>query len=98
MPWLPEPEAGAPLWEGTLELVPEDAVRTHSEQEGEFDPRALPHAEVRPTETWPLTELYPPASMPPELRARLDEADFYLVRLRFSFRPTKDEVVIKWAR
>jgi hypothetical protein len=98
MPWLPEPETGAPLWEGALELVPEDVVRARREHPQQFDPRAMPHAEIRRAETWPLREVYPPAEMPPEMRARLNEAEFYMVRLRLSFRPTKDEVEIKWAR
>jgi hypothetical protein len=99
LPWLPEPDAGEPpLWEGPLELLPEDTVRERREPEHGFDPRSMPHAEIRRAESWPLTELYPPDSMPPEMRTRLDEAEFYVVRLRVSFRPTKDEVVIKWAR
>src|SRR4051812_40723060 len=98
MPWLPEPDAGAPLWEGALELVPDDLVRARREEPERFDPRAMPHAEIRRPETWPLTEVYPPAQMPREMQARLDEAEFYMVRLRLSFRPTKDEVEIKWAR
>ena len=100
MPWLPEPVTGAPLWEGALELLPNDVVRAATERRGEseFDPRSLPHAEIRRAETWPLTQIYPPAAMPPEMRTCLDEAEFYLVRLRLSFRPTKDEVVLKWAR
>src|SRR3954464_1289436 len=98
MPWLPEPDPGAPLWKGALELIPEAAGRARREQPEQFDPRAMPHAEIRRAETWPLTELYPPAEMPPQMRARLDDAEFYMVRLRLSFRPTKGEVEIKWAR
>ena len=98
MPWLPSPDPEPQLWEGPLEALQEDQVRSPNEEIDGFDARSLPHAAIGPPETWPFTELYPPAAMPPELRALIDEADFYLVRLRFSFRPTKDDVVIKWAR
>jgi hypothetical protein len=36
--------------------------------------------------------------MPPALRVKLDEADFYLVRLACSFRPRQNQTEIEWAR
>ena len=36
--------------------------------------------------------------MPHSLKAKLDEADFYLARLVCSFRPRKDESQVEWAR
>lgn len=60
--------------------------------------RDLPIASIGQPEVWTLPEVYPPDRMPHPLRAKLDEADFYLVRLACSFRPLKDEKQVEWAR
>jgi hypothetical protein len=99
MPWLGEPAQDAELWSGPLELLPQGTVRDAPDGEPtDFDPRDLPEVAIRQPETWPLTEQYPLAAMPPQMRARANETDFYIVRLSFSMRPTKDEVEITWAR
>jgi hypothetical protein len=60
--------------------------------------RDLPIATIGRPEVWALTEVYPPDKMPHPLKAKLDEADFYLARLSCSFRPRKDESQVEWAR
>jgi hypothetical protein len=99
MPWLTDREAGADLWLGRLEPVAEDVLREDQPADAEpFDPRDLPEVAIGPAETWRLTEAYPPPAMPAQLRALVEDDDFYVVRLRFSFRPTKGEVEVMWAR
>ena len=99
MPWLTEPEARDDLWSGRLEPVAQDLVRQERSAGGEpFDPSDLPEVAIGPAETWRLTDAYPRPAMPAQLQAVVDEDDFYLVRLRFSFRPTQGEVEITWAR
>lgn len=112
MPWLRDPVAAPPLWEGPLEPIPGETARSlppsDSEQglargptpdtEPVFDPRDLPVVQIGPPEPWPLLEVYPLSAMGPEARARIDAADYYLVRLLLSFRPLRDKVTIDWAR
>ena len=58
----------------------------------------LPIVSIGSPETWALTDLYPAEKMPPLLKAKLNEADFYLVRFSCSFRPQHGEKQIDWAR
>jgi hypothetical protein len=97
MPWLEDAEPETFLWEGQLEPMRIDATREEP-LEADLDPRDLPAVAVGRPETWPLDQLYPRSEMPATLAARVDVADFYLVRLHCTFRPTRDEVAIQWAR
>jgi hypothetical protein len=105
--WLKAPETiDHVLWEGALEPATGDAV----EQLGrEWDVRGvkgnahdavrdLPVVSIGRPQVWALPEVYPPDEMPHPLRARLDEADFYLVRFPCSFRPVRKESEVEWAR
>lgn len=105
--WLQVPETiENVLWEGPVEGATEEAVERVSREwsvrglEGDVrdDIRHLPVVSIGRPEVWPLTEVYPPEKMPATLRAKLEEADFYLARLACSFRPRRDDVEIEWAR
>jgi hypothetical protein len=60
--------------------------------------RDLPVLSIGQPVVWLLAQVYPLEKMPPVLRAKLQEADFYLVRLACSFRPKRDETQVEWAR
>jgi len=94
------------LWEGMLEPETEEAVertrgelRTRGEKiDLEDDIRNLPIVKISHPKVWPLPEVYSPDKMPDLLRAKLEEADFYLVRTMCSFRPTRETNRLSWAR
>jgi len=105
--WLQIPETMENiLWEGTLEPAAEEAVERmsrewadHGIKRNAHDAiRDLPVISVGQPETWTLMDLYPPDKMPPALRVKLDEADFYLVRFACSFRPVRKKSQVEWAR
>lgn len=99
--WLEVPEeAGDILWEGSLELASEEVVRSLERTlEGETkDVRDLPVVSIGRPEVWALDAVYPPEEMPPLLRAKAEEAEFYLVRFYCSFRPIRKKSSIEWAR
>jgi hypothetical protein len=60
--------------------------------------RSLPVVSIGEPESWPLSALYDVATMPAMIRASMEDADFYLVRLACSFRPVHRESQIEWAR
>jgi hypothetical protein len=94
------------LWEGALEPATEEAVEWVGQEwavrgvNGNVHDavRDLPLASIGRPEVWALPEVYPPDKMPHPLRAKLGEADFYLVRLACSFRPRKEQSRVEWAR
>jgi hypothetical protein len=105
--WLQVPEViKNVLWEGPLEPATEEAVQRLSREwvarEVKADVqeaiRDLPVVSIGQPEVWPLAQVYPPEKMPSILQAKLEEADFYLVRLACSFRPKRDEAQVEWAR
>jgi len=105
--WLKAPETiDQVLWEGALEPATDEAVErvgrewaARGVKENAHDAvRDLPLASIGRPEVWALPELYPPDKMPYSLRAKLGEADFYLVRLACSFRPRKEQSRVEWAR
>lgn len=49
--------------------------------------KELPAASIGQPEVWELSELYPQGQIPPAIRVKMDEADFYLVRGTCSLRP-----------
>src|SRR5258708_5735622 len=49
--------------------------------------RCMPVVSIGQPETWALENLYPPGKLPQPIQTKLDQADFYLVRLSCSFRP-----------
>ena len=105
--WLRTPDTIAqPLWEGPLEADNREAVdrldRELSVRKATADVsralQELPVVSIGRPEVWRLQEVYPVDQMPGEMRAKLEEADFYLVRLACSFRPRRRENRIEWAR
>jgi hypothetical protein len=105
--WLRVPETGGEeLWEGPLEPDPDAAdgqerawFGKDATPESDRDlTRDLPVVSIGRPEVWSLPEVYPPEKMPPDLRVKLAEADFYLVRLACSFRPRQNDTEIEWAR
>jgi hypothetical protein len=105
--WLRVPEAVEDvLWEGMLEPETEEVVertrgelRTRGEQADlQNEIRNLPIVSIGSPEHWPLSEVYPPDKMPHLLKAKLEEADFYLVRTVCSFLPTRETNSVSWAR
>ncbi len=105
--WLRVPEEiENVLWEGALEPAAEDAAdrlgREWAARGIKGSPadaiRDLPVVSIGRPEVWTLAEVYPPEKMPHLLKAKLEEADFYLVRLGCSFRPRRDDNQVEWAR
>lgn len=105
--WLTTPETiENVLWKGALEPASDGALERLQQEwaargveRGAADAvRDLPAISIGRPETWPLAEVYPPATMPPLLKAKLDEADFYLVRLGCSFRARREHSQVEWAR
>ncbi|MEW6718342.1 MAG: hypothetical protein AB1345_12695 [Chloroflexota bacterium] len=94
------------LWEASLE--PEsDEVAEHWQRDarirGDKSAHPIPKSElplvsVGKPEVWDLPEVYPRKNMSRLLHKKLEEADFYLVRLPCSFRPRHNEIAIEWAR
>lgn len=96
--WLRTPESISDvIWEGRMEAAQEQTVRGE-ERRISNEARQLPVVSVGRPEVWNLPDVYPPEKMPDALRIKLDEADFYVVRLSCSFRTRQDKCVIKWAR
>ncbi len=60
--------------------------------------RDLPVVSIGQPEVWALSEVFPWDKMPSPLRVKLEDADFYLVRLACSFRPKRKEIEVEWAR
>lgn len=60
--------------------------------------RDMPVVSLGQPETWPLQDLYPSRKLPSSIRTKLNQADFYLVRLSCSFRPLHGESRVEWAR
>lgn len=105
--WLVMPETvDNVLWEGALQPATDKALEQLGEEwsarGNQGSPadavRDLPLISIGQPEVWTLPEVYPPREMPHLLKAKLDEADFYLVRLGCSFRPRKDDSQVEWAR
>ncbi len=105
--WLKTPETIENiLWEGTLEPASDEALERLGGEwamrgiKGDLAEAArdLPVVSIGRPEVWTLAEVYPPDKMPHPLKAKLDEADFYLVRLSCSFRLRRGESQIEWAR
>jgi hypothetical protein len=105
--WLRAPEVVEDvLWEGMLEPETEEAVErtrrelgTRGEQvDFQNEIRNLPIISIGRPEVWSLPVVYPPDKMPDLLKAKLEEADFYLVRTACSFRPTRKTNTLSWAR
>ncbi len=105
--WLQIPETlQTVLYEGPLEPATDEAVERLGREwaargikgNARDAARDLPIVSIGRPEVWPLPEVYPPERMPSPLRAKVDEADFYLVRLACSFRPRRGESQVEWAR
>lgn len=104
--WLQVPDGMRDvLWEGALQpdqQSMDSLQRSLPGSEPGPDPhevaRNLPVVSIGQPEAWPLSAVYELDKMPPLLRSRVDEADFYLVRLACSFRPVHRETRIEWAR
>jgi hypothetical protein len=60
--------------------------------------RSMPVVAIGQPETWPLQDVYPPGKLPRQIRTKLSQANFYLVRLSCSFRPVHKESRVEWAR
>jgi len=105
--WLTVPDTLKNLlWEGPLEVSADEVVdrlerewRAQGTKDSVHDIiRDLPTVSIGLPETWPLTQIYPHKKMPPTLRVKLDESDFYFVRMPCSFRPRSVKSRIVWAR
>lgn len=60
--------------------------------------RELPIVTIGHPEVWSMEEIFSQKDIPPVLSSKLDEADFYLVRMACSFRPPKGKCRVTWAR
>lgn len=105
--WLKTPETIENiLWQGPLEPASDEALERLGREWATLGvkgspaqaARELPIVSIGQPEVWTLPEVYPPEAMPHPLKVKLDEADFYLVRMSCSFRPQKDESQVEWAR
>lgn len=104
--WLQVPnKSEQTLWEGSLETDAADLERVQRSLEERLPGgvasgflRDLPIVSIGRPEAWPLSTVYPPAQMPLTLRAKLEGANFYFVRLSCSFRPKAGGPQVEWAR
>jgi hypothetical protein len=101
--WLSTPDTIKHiLAERQLELVSDDALNQSargSQSPGvKLTPRDMPVVCIGQPETWSLQDLYPSGKLPRQIRTKLSQADFYLVRLSCSFRPLHKESRVEWAR
>src|SRR5690606_13064031 len=80
-------------WFGVREL---ERIQDHEQERWSQDEfysnvrqtlRELPTASIGQPEVWELSELYPAGQLPAAIRAKMDEDDFYLVRITCSLRP-----------
>ncbi|MPM59318.1 hypothetical protein SDC9_106158 [bioreactor metagenome] len=62
------------------------------------DIRNLPIISIGKPESWEITSLYGPEKIPTAIQSKLKDSDFYLVRLCCSFRSSKNENSVDWAR
>lgn len=101
--WLRVPDGvESTVWEGALEPMANAGVERGLNDRGLEEiadvTRDLPVVSIGQPEVWPLSALYPRNKMPVPIKAKLHEADFYLVRFSCSFRPRRKETRIEWAR
>lgn len=91
---------GEIAWQGVLESENTDTpwknIKMARPSSGFSD--KLPIVSIGAPEKWNLTALYEAETMPRSIQVKLDEANFYLVRLSCSFRPRRNEVQISQAR
>src|SRR5262249_40621983 len=93
------------LTEGRL-LPTEESIREWKSKEqgrrmkGDLQIRdfMLPIVSIGVPEVWKLQDLYSKGSIPKNISAKLNEADFYFIRLACSFRPKYKEVAVENAR
>jgi hypothetical protein len=94
------------LVEGQLVPVSEEALdqATRGLQRGgvQLSPheveRNMPVVKINKPEPWTLQDFCAPAQLPRPMRAKLREADFYIVRFICSFSPIPKQSRIEWAR
>ena len=88
------------IWEGGLESEEVGITQKNLKMAGPSSSFSdgLPIVSIGQPEKWNLTELYKPDPIPRSLQVKLDEANFYLVRLSCSFRPRRNEIQISQAR
>ena len=80
-------EQSAREWQSRgVKLTPHEALRD------------MPVVSIGQPETWRLQDLYSSGELPRPIQAKLDQADFYLVRFSCSFRPSHEESRVEWAR
>lgn len=58
----------------------------------------LPLVSIGRPDVWRLQDLYPKGKIPKVINTKLNEADFYFVRLACSFRPQYKEIAIEYAK
>lgn len=93
------------LVERQLELVSDDVlnqVSRGSQSPGakltSDDIRNMPVVSMGKPDSYTLQEFYSPKKLPPSIRTKLNQADFYVVYLSCSFRPINKERRVEWAR
>lgn len=105
--WLRTPESIQNImWEGQIEPISNKAVERLVRENkargiilNSEDLRSgLPIVSIGLPEIWSLTDLYPTDKIAPLLKAKHEEADFYIVRFSCSFRPVPGGKQIEWAR
>jgi hypothetical protein len=91
-------EISSVIYEGSLQFDPLDVEKLGYRGAGEPE-LPSPTIGIGQPQWWNLAELMQESgkSLPAEIKLLLDEADFYLVRLACSFRPTRASQV-EWAR
>jgi hypothetical protein len=96
--WLQAPkDIETVLWTGPMEPETDETVEQVQQNlaglgfEAEADNlfRNPPLVSIGQPETWLLQDLYPSKEMPPAIQSKLDEADFYLIRLVCSLNPAR---------
>lgn len=104
--WLSTPDTIEHiLVERQLEPVSDDIldqlVRSSPRPGVKLTPRDLhnmPEIKIGQPEPWALQDFFSAGKLPRPIRAKLNQADFYVIRLSCSFLPRHKESSIEWAR
>jgi hypothetical protein len=93
------------IWEGKMEPIPDSSTRRRSRPDAadsrpdeDLPEEELPTVSIGRPVLWSLLELFDTEEVPRSIRAKLDLADFHLVQLNCSFRPSSKRIRIEWAR
>jgi hypothetical protein len=100
--WITAIPGANPLWEGELAPVQGgQSVGEHVYRDSSSTPPLSSESpgvvSIGKPQVLPVASLYEAGALPPGVKAKLEQADYFLVQLSCSFRPERDDA-IDWAR